>query len=348
MKKSQKEKNRRGLKIRAMADIVNPHDKFFKEVLSREEIAREFMIHYLPSDVVDLFDMTSLEIKKDSFIEKGLKEYFSDLLYRVDTKDGDASYVYVLFEHKSYPERLISLHLLRYMVRIWEQAVKLGESKPLPPVIPVVVYHGRSKWKVGLDFHDLFDIPELQHYLPDFRYLLCDLTQYSDEEMRGAVTLKAAFLLMKHIFSEDLADRLPGILALLRDLLNKRSGLEYLETLLRYVASGSDQIREEEIERGVKEILREKGGHIMPTLAEQWIEQGIQQGIQQGVQQGILETSRTAVIEVLEERFETVSQTLRNRLKAITDPDILKSLHKKALNAGSLEEFTAEVKAALA
>ena len=328
-----------------MADITNPHDRFFREVLSREEVARDFMIHYLPSDVVALFDMSSVEIRKDSFVEKGLKEYFSDLLYCVDTKDGGSSYVYVLFEHKSYPERLISLHLLRYMARIWEQAVKLGESKPLPPVIPVVVYHGRSKWKVGLDFQDLFELPEeLRVYLPDFRYLLCDLTQYSDEEMRGAVTLKASFLLMKHIFAADLADRLPGILKLIKDLLNKRSGLEYLETLLKYVASGSDQIREEEIERGIKEILREKGGDIMPTVAERWIEQGIQQGIQQG----ILEASRAALIEVLEDRFETVSQTLRSRLKAITDPGILKSLHKKALGAGSLEEFNDEVKAALA
>ena len=79
-----------------MADIANPHDKFFKEVLSREEIARDFMIHYLPSDVVDLFDMTSLEIRKDSFVDNTLKEYFSDLLYCVDTKDGGSSYVYVL------------------------------------------------------------------------------------------------------------------------------------------------------------------------------------------------------------------------------------------------------------
>ena len=249
---------------------------------------------------------------------------------------------------KSYPERLISFHLLRYMVRIWERTVKLSESKPLPIVLPVLVYHGRSKWKEGLDFHDLFDLPEeLGVYLPDFRYLLCDLTQYSDEEMRGTVALKTAFLLMKNIFAEDLADRLPGILKLIRDLLDKRSGLEYLETLLRYVASGSDQIREEEIERGIKEILREKGGDIMPTVAEQWIERGIQQGLQQGIQQGILETSRAALIEVLEDRFETVSQALRSRLRAITDPDLLKSLFKKALNAGSLEEFNAKVQAAI-
>lgn len=146
------------------------------------------------------------------------------------------------------------------------------------------------------------------------------------------------------IFAEDLGDRLPGILALLRGLLNKRSGLEYLETLLKYVASGSDRIREEDIERGVKEILQEKGGDIMPTLAEQWIEQGMQQGIQQGVS----ETAREALIEVLEERFGTISQTLRGRLKGITDPDLLKSLFKKALSIGSLEEFSNEVKLALA
>ena len=77
---------------------------------------------------------------------------------------------------------------------------------------------------------------------------------------------------MKHIFSNDLVDRLPGILELLRDLLDKRSGLEYLET---------------------------------------------------------------------------VSQTLRNRLKEIDDPDVLKSLHKKVLHADSLEQFKDGVQDAL-
>ena len=75
---------------------------------------------------------------------------------------------------------------------------------------------------------------------------------------------------------------------------------------------------------------------------------GIKKGIQQGIQQGILQASRGALIEVLEDRFETVSQTLRNRLKEINDPDVLKSLHKKALHAGSLESFKDEMEAALA
>ena len=74
--------------------------------------------------------------------------------------------------------------------------------------------------------------------------------------------------------------------------------------MLRYVASGSDHIREEEIEKGIEEVL--------------------------------------------EDRFETVSQTLRNRLTKINDPDVLKSLHKKALHAGSLEEFKDEMEDSLA
>ena len=73
----------------------------------------------------------------------------------------------------------------------------------------------------------------------------------------------------------------------------------------------------------------------MPTVAEQCIEQGI------------LQASREALIEVLEDRFETVSQTLRNRLKEIDDPDVLKSLHKKALHTGSLEQFKDGVQDAL-
>ena len=63
-----------------MVDIANPHDRFFKEVLSRQEVARDFIIHYLPSDLVGLLDLQSLEIRKDSFIARELKEYFSDIL----------------------------------------------------------------------------------------------------------------------------------------------------------------------------------------------------------------------------------------------------------------------------
>lgn len=85
-----------------MEQITNPHDKFFKEVFARKDTAEEFLRNYLPGEVAGLLDWSSLEPAKDTFVDKRLKEYFSDLLFRAHFKDGSWGYVYILFEHKSY------------------------------------------------------------------------------------------------------------------------------------------------------------------------------------------------------------------------------------------------------
>ena len=59
-----------------------------------------------------------MELSKDSFVDKELNEQFSDLLYKVSLRDGPSINVYVMLEHKSFPEPLIAFYLLRYMVKI--------------------------------------------------------------------------------------------------------------------------------------------------------------------------------------------------------------------------------------
>src|SRR3712207_4547968 len=102
--------------------LSNPHDRFFKEVFSRQENARSFLQHYLPPEISPLLDFSALEISKDSFSDPALQEHLSDLLYKVTLHECTETHIYVLFEHKSYPERLVAFQLLRYMVRIWAQA----------------------------------------------------------------------------------------------------------------------------------------------------------------------------------------------------------------------------------
>ena len=94
-----------------MKKLNNPHDKFLKETLSRKENAVGFIQNYLPQEIVTMIDLDNIEIEKDSYITKNLQEYFTDLLYKVIIK-GEESYIYVLFEHKSYPDKLIWLQLL--------------------------------------------------------------------------------------------------------------------------------------------------------------------------------------------------------------------------------------------
>lgn len=148
-------------------------------------------------------------------------------------RSGRGAYVYVLFEHQSGSEPLIALHLLRYMVKIWEQWLQQGGVGPLPPIIPWVVYprEGGMAARPGsavpfcpgrgaLGLSSRLSLPALR------------LSAYSDEAIRGMVTLRVALLVLKYIFRKDWEDRLPGILGLLRELTARRSGLEYLETVL--------------------------------------------------------------------------------------------------------------------
>ena len=104
-----------------MAVINNPHDSFFKEVFSRPALTGEFLQQILPPAVLAELDLTTLALRKDSFIDEDLQEQFADLLYAVQLADQSQAFVCVLFEQKSYLQPLLALHMLRYMVRIWEQ-----------------------------------------------------------------------------------------------------------------------------------------------------------------------------------------------------------------------------------
>jgi predicted transposase YdaD len=39
--------------------LTNPHDRFFKELFSRREVAQDFMSHYLPPELVALLDLST-------------------------------------------------------------------------------------------------------------------------------------------------------------------------------------------------------------------------------------------------------------------------------------------------
>jgi predicted transposase/invertase (TIGR01784 family) len=328
-----------------VSTLNNPHDRFFREVFSRREIAVDFVRHYLPPEVIAHFETATLSIIKDSFVDSDLQEHFSDLLYQTRLKDGGKAYIYVLFEHKSYPEPWVALQLLRYMVRVWEQVLKQEKAGHLPSIVPVVVYHGAEDWKIDRHFRSLFvDRLAFAGYIPDFRYQLCDLSDYSDEEIVGEVTLRVTLLILKHIFDGNLGERLPEISSLLRELAQARSALKYLEVVLRYLTAAATQLDKEELQQMIENTFPQP---LPGSLAEEWIgqgveqgiEQGIDQGIEQGIERGVLRATREAVLDILETRFATLSSTIAVIIAEIDDLSKLRELRKRALTVSSLAEF---------
>ena len=59
-----------------------------------------------------------------------------------------------------------------------------------------------------------------------------------------------------------------------------------METLLRYIVSGTDRVTLEQLQPAVQTELTEQGQTTMPTIAEIWKQEGIEIGRGEGVQIG--------------------------------------------------------------
>jgi len=83
----------------ALADIKNPHDKFFKLVFGDVGNLTDFMRSNLPLEIRRRLDLESLEIVPGSYLEEDFSENFNDLLARVKLRNGGVG-IYFLFEQK--------------------------------------------------------------------------------------------------------------------------------------------------------------------------------------------------------------------------------------------------------
>ena len=321
-----------------MAKLSKPHDKFFKETFSQPTIVRDFVQNYLPAEIVVTLELDSLELQKDSFVEE-LQEHFSDILYRVRLKNGNSTFLYFLFEHKSYPDKWSSLQLLRYMVQIWEQMLTnvQGEKEgkrplKLDPILPIILHHGEKRWNISQEFNSLFDLPaELESHFPNFRYELVDLSQASDETMRGLAETRFVLEIMRHIRSETLFEEIVRLLRLIQTAADDRLASYLISVAVYYMMQYRNDLTVDRLRQAAIVADLPQGDETMTTLAEQLRYEGFQQGVQQGVQENILQLLRL--------RFQTVPNSIITRLTAIQDSSVLSQLLETTVTASSLDEF---------
>ena len=190
-------------------EIVNKHDATFKEVFSQKRIARDFIENSLPEEALAIIDMESLELVKDTFINEGLKENFSDLIYRVKINNRDA-YITILLEHKSYRDKLAIFQISRYILESWMTIVQKENIEELPMIIPMLIYHGEGKWNLKTDLRDMipgfYDYPKyFRDRVPVFKYDFFNIGEYSERDFRKLTGLTAMMLgAYKYSFERDL------------------------------------------------------------------------------------------------------------------------------------------------
>ncbi len=336
--------------------IHQPHDKLFKAAFSNPETAAAFLRTHLPQFLADTLQWNALELHPGSFVDEQLRGSEADLLFSLKSND-DQVFLYLLWEHRSSPSPLMALRLLSYMVRIWtQQAQEQRGAVRLSPILPVVLAQDKRSWKISERFGDLFALTqqrweEVGAFTPNFAFRLLQLVDIPYEQIAGTAE---GILTLRALKAEAVGELLheavwePGLL--------KAVSLEAAERFFRYMLNAG--IDKQTFERRVRQVnnvellqqamtladqYRQEGLQQGMTLADQYrregIEQGIEQGVEQGIQHGQTRALRSALVDVLLTRFDSVPEGLRDRVEEITDSETLTALLKSAVRCERLEDF---------
>ncbi|MFP4551813.1 MAG: Rpn family recombination-promoting nuclease/putative transposase, partial [Spirochaetales bacterium] len=181
-----------------MALPHNPYDAFFREAFEDPHSARELTQLAAP-EFANRYSHATISVKRDSLVPPELRSRQTDLLIRFDQNDQSA-YAFVLFEHKSYPDRWVSLQLLRYLLIIWSREPRQDRKgvKYLPPVMPIVLYHGSKIWKKPREFSELIASMSREH-VPYFKPAFVNLETIEPDQITGTLRFVLALVSLKYV-----------------------------------------------------------------------------------------------------------------------------------------------------
>ncbi|HXP91376.1 MAG TPA: Rpn family recombination-promoting nuclease/putative transposase [Fibrobacteria bacterium] len=285
---------------------ASPHDEFFKEIFGDPDRARDFITGTLPSEVLEILDLSQIRREPESFLTAQLAEDFADLVFSCPIQGGNAL-VALLLEHKSWAPRHPHLQLLAYMLGIWEQAEK--EGRPLPPVIPLVLYNGPGEWKVRSFGACLPEVPEVLHpFLPEFQFVLLDLARESVPELQNRFhdrSVRLALELMRAIFSPSDVSRLIERLSPEDGPPDRDLAFRFLRVVLRYIFRRSGTTVREALALNLHPVTREQTMTMEEEILRRGEERGVERGIEQGLRLARLDDARKMVAEGCDWSFIT-------------------------------------------
>jgi len=162
--------------------IDKPHDSLWKQGMREVRVAREILESRYPPEILKHFDPSSMEITKSSYIDAEFKPSCSDVVYRMKSDFGD-SYVYILAEHQSTPDRHMTLRMVQYTHRLIEDHIS-QDNKHYPIVFPILYYNGKTTpYPYSTDFFDYFENPKLAKAIMLKPFEVVDLSHISDAEL---------------------------------------------------------------------------------------------------------------------------------------------------------------------
>ena len=259
------------------------HDAIFKKFMGDLAVARVFLEKHVPASLRPLLNFNTLTPCPGSFVETNLRHRFSDLLYSVQTPQGEG-YIYCLLEHQSSPEKLMAFRLMRYSLAAMQQHLDNGHAQ-LPLVIPLMFYHGcRSPYPYTNNWLDCFSDPQIARQIYCQPFPVIDITVIPDHEIMTHGNIALLELVQKHIRARDMT----AVLEDIASLINRWPlSIDLLKSLLTYLCQ-TGNAQDVKVFISKLQYLSPAYQEEIMTIAQQLEALGKREGMFKGMKEGRL------------------------------------------------------------
>ncbi len=314
----------------------NRYDKGYKRIFSIKKNFLDFIKKYISLNWMMELTENDLELINKEFTTDQFDTYESDLIYKVNTKEGTI-YLFFLLELQSYNDFTMPFRLLVYMIAIWvdyfkncDKNVRKQKDFRLPAIMPIVLHNGEKNWTASRNFKEMIAHANVfGDYVVNFKYELVSINELTISKIKNSNTLiDNIFLADKKRTRKEWIDGIPELIRRIREM-NKDDFNEWITWFFNVIKALNEEERNKLIEQ-----LREGDEKDMCSSLEMLLNREKAEGKEEGKAEGKAE----AVLELLEDIGEP-SEILKNYVMKQTDLEVLRRWHKAAAKADSIKEF---------
>jgi Putative transposase, YhgA-like/Domain of unknown function (DUF4351) len=302
---------------------------------------RELLEVFAPPGIAELLGYETLRKESGKYITPAMKKREQDVVWSIEL-NRQKIYLYLLFEFQSSIDKGMPVRMMQYVAAVYDHLVRskaINLSDGLPPVLPIVIYNGSTRWKQSTEIFDLIQSHpgELTEFQPRLKFWLLDECSYSAEYLEGLQRIMAAIFRMEHADDTEDVKRAFRYMNLMiaKSPYKKSLGKAVMRWALYRLNSKLPELPETNID----EVL--KGTEMLEANLDRIRANAVAEGVLIGKLEGKLEGESTLLECQIVKRFGTISEEIRSRLKLATT-DKLETWAERILDARTLAEVFIE------
>jgi len=302
-------------------DSDSLYHRLFAHPLMVEALLREFV----PESLAAGLDFAGLQRLNPKFHlrRRWARHREADVIWRLPTLSGNDIYLYLLIEFQSKSDWWMAVRTQVYQGLLWQQVIdekQLQAGARLPPLLLVVLYNGARNWTAPIETRELITLPAsspLWPWQPQVRYYLLNMGAFPEENLARRAGLAALLFRLEQLHSpEGLAGLLTEVMSWFREHEEHEKLQELFIELVReaFADLGAEMPQTEGTLQMMKTNLSTLGKYWKQQWKAELLSEGHAEGRAEGHAEGKAEGKAEALVDLLTERFGTVSPSLCKKI----------------------------------